>query len=252
MQDHQQIQQHQSIFYSYPQFLNYFFIFIKINIKSSFLIINKSIRLLVEGFFDDETFNVGNDIKTDIEDLGKYYDYQVGDIIYQNKKPYAVCCGDNSQFKDNKPRFCLLNKSKLALSWSMNDEIVKDLQCYKFNPETLQYNNKLEMYNIDENGYENTQIIKNNHDINRFPAFKYCINLGDNVYLPAIDELSIIYLHKEKLKNIINFDIYDIWSSTQASANNAYCISMYGATSYQLNKYRNLCRVHPFMSNLTN
>ena len=108
------------------------------------------------------------------------------------------------------------------------------------------------MYNIDENGYENTQIIKNNHDINKFPAFKYCINLGDNVYLPAIDELSIIYLHKEKLKNIINFDIYDIWSSTQASANNAYCISMYGATSYQLNKYRNLCRVHPFMSNLTN
>ena len=36
---------------------------------------NKSIRLLVEGFFDDEIFNTDNDIKTDIEDLGKYYDY---------------------------------------------------------------------------------------------------------------------------------------------------------------------------------
>lgn len=42
---------------------------------------NKSIRLLVEDFFDDEIFNVGNDIKTDIEDLGKYYEYHVGDVM---------------------------------------------------------------------------------------------------------------------------------------------------------------------------
>ena len=57
---------------------------------------NKNIRLLVEGFFDDEIFNVENDIKTDIEDLGRYYyDYQIGDIYYLNKKPYAICCGEN-------------------------------------------------------------------------------------------------------------------------------------------------------------
>ena len=42
---------------------------------------------------------------------------------------------------------------------------------------------------IDENGYKNTQIIKNNYNISEFPAFEYCLNLGDNVYLPAIDEL---------------------------------------------------------------
>jgi len=56
---------------------------------------NKQIRLLVEGFFDDDIFNVKDDIKSDIEDLGRYYDYQVGDIYYQNKKPYAVYCGES-------------------------------------------------------------------------------------------------------------------------------------------------------------
>ena len=56
---------------------------------------NNSIRLLVKGFFDDEIFDVGNDINTDIEDLGRYYDYQIGNIIYQNKKPYAICCGES-------------------------------------------------------------------------------------------------------------------------------------------------------------
>ena len=72
---------------------------------------NKQIRLLVEGFFDNEIFNVNNDIKTNIEDLGRYYDYKVGDIFYQNKKPYAICCGESKYFKDNKPRFCLLEKT---------------------------------------------------------------------------------------------------------------------------------------------
>ena len=92
---------------------------------------NKSIRLLVEGFFDDEIFNTDNDIKTDIEDLGKYYDYHVGDIIYQNKKPYAVCCGEPKYFKDNKPRFCLLNDSDKLLKWRTNAKLVKELRCFK-------------------------------------------------------------------------------------------------------------------------
>jgi len=86
---------------------------------------NKSIRLLIEGFFDDEIFDVKNDIKSDIEDLGKYYDYKVGDIIYQNKKPYAVCCGETKWFKDNTPRFCLLKNSKE--DWRKSNELVKEL-----------------------------------------------------------------------------------------------------------------------------
>ena len=50
-----------------------------------------NIRLLVEGFFDDEIFNKKDDIKTDLEDIGvRYYKidpenpkyWQVGDILY--------------------------------------------------------------------------------------------------------------------------------------------------------------------------
>ena len=89
---------------------------------------NKSIRLLVEGFFDDEIFDIENDIKSNIEDLGRYYDYNVGDIYYQNKKPYAVCCGEPKYFNDNKPRFCLLKHSKKLLKWRAGIKLVKKLE----------------------------------------------------------------------------------------------------------------------------
>ena len=88
---------------------------------------NRKIRLLIEGFFDDEIFNTDNDIKSNIEDLGRYYDYQVGDIYYLNKKPYAICCGEPKYFNDNIPRFCLLKKSKKDLKWRKSLELVKEL-----------------------------------------------------------------------------------------------------------------------------
>ena len=37
---------------------------------------NKNIRLLVEGFFDDEIFNNKNDIKSDLEDIGELILYR--------------------------------------------------------------------------------------------------------------------------------------------------------------------------------
>ena len=120
---------------------------------------NKNIRLLVEGFFDDEIFNVDNDIKTNIEDLGKYYDYKVGEIIYQRKKPYAICCGESKYFNDNKSRFCLLNEdSKKDLSWGTNTKLVskliKELNCFKI--KYFDLNSFNDFKHIDENGYENT------------------------------------------------------------------------------------------------
>jgi len=45
---------------------------------------NRNIRLLVESFFDDEIFNGENNIKNDIENLGKYYEYKVGEYYKQN------------------------------------------------------------------------------------------------------------------------------------------------------------------------
>ena len=185
---------------------------------------NRKIRLLIEGFFDDEIFNTDNDIKSNIEDLGRYYDYQVGDIYYLNKKPYAICCGEPKYFNDNIPRFCLLKKSKKDLKWRKSLELVKELQCFNHKSFILKYFNDFQ--HIDEDGYKNTQIIKNNYVLNEFPAFKYCIKLGKNVYLPAIDELQMLYLNKDKLKDVIDLGI-SYYSSSQNSSMDACCINTY-------------------------
>ena len=206
---------------------------------------NKSIRLLVEGFFDDEIFDVGNDIKSDIEDLGKYYDYKVGDIYYNDKKPYAVCCGKTKYFYDDKPRFCLLNISQETLQWRMCNTEVKKLKYFEFKDFYLKSFNDFK--HINENGYENTQIIKNNYNIFEFPAFEECIELGDNVYLPAIDELQMMYLNKDKLSKYIgkySFSGSFYCSSTQYSGYYVCCITGIGNVGY----YSKTCRywVCPF------
>ena len=185
---------------------------------------NKNIRLLVEGFFDDDIFNVDDDIKSDLEDLGRYYEYTVGDIFYQNKKPYAICCGESKWFNDNKPRFCLLKNSKSLLKWRTQNILVKDLERFEFKDFYL--NSFNDFQHIDEDGYGNTQLIKNNYDISEFPAFEYCLNLNNNVYLPAIDELQIMYLNKDKLgKYELSKQFY--WSSTQYSDTRACSIDTY-------------------------
>ena len=200
---------------------------------------NKQIRLLVEGFFDDEIFNVKDDIKSDIEDLGRYYDYQVGDIYYQNKKPYAVYCGESKQFNDNKPRFCLYEDDFYC--WKTSDKLNKKLDCFDFENFYLKSFNDFQ--HIDEDGYGNTQIIKNNYNIIDFPAFKYCIELGDNIYLPAIDELQIMYLNTDKLGKYRLID-YSYWSSTQYLNGGAYTIDS-GFFVYYCGKKSEL-QVRPF------
>ena len=203
---------------------------------------NKTIRLLVEGFFDDEIFDVGNDIKSSIEDLGRYYDYQVADIYYLNDKPYAVCSGDKKYFNDNKFRFCLLNDSIKELEWRKSNELVKELQCFKYRSFNLKSMNDFQ--HIDENGYENTQIIKNNYNISEFPAFEYCIKLADNLYLPSIDELQIMYLNKDKLGKY-SFSGYGYWSSTQYSTDYACLIFTDNGHVNTLIKFYNF-HVRPF------
>ena len=203
---------------------------------------NKNIRLLVEGFFDDDIFNVKDDIKSDIEDLSKYYEYHVGDIYYLNKKPYAICCGEHKQFNDNKPRFCLLKNSKKLLTWRTQNILVKDLERFGFKDFYL--NSFNDFQHIDEDGYGNTQIIKNNYDISEFPAFEYCLNLNDNIYLPAIDELQIMYLNKDKLgKYELSKQFY--WSSTQYSDTRACSIDTY-YSDVSTQRKRFIFHVRPF------
>ena len=215
---------------------------------------NKSIRLLVEGFFDDDIFNTDNDIKTDIEDLGRYYDYKVGDIYYLNDEPYAICCGDKSYFKDKLNRFCLL-KQQTKHAWRTIELFVKQLYFITKDPGVYYINTIKDIKYFKDNGYQNTQIIKNNYDINEFPAFKHCINLGDNVYLPDINELQIMYLNINKLTNnkqINNLQFSytisltkNVWSSTQCDAEHSMYLNFKTGQVYNNMKYIEFA-VYPF------
>ena len=189
----------------------------------------KEIRLLIEGFFDDDTFNPNN-INQDIQDIGdQYYVYQVGDIYYKKKKPYAVCCGDKSQFNDKTSRFCLLNinPNDKQLKWSKTMVTRPFLGTY----ESQDKETHTVLQHIDENGYKNTQTVLHNFSLSEFPAFKYCIRLGDGVYLPAIDELRIFYKNKIRdiiFKNIM-FNIPYVWSSTQGYGGIAFVFAFYNS-----------------------
>ena len=166
----------------------------------------KEIRLLVEGFFNDDIFNP-NDINQDIQDIGdQYYNYKEGEIYYKVNQPYAVCCGDKSKFKDKCSRFCLYDFDYERCIWGP-DEIIPEFKLHnQVDPGLLLFTNIL----LDENGYENTRIIWKNYNIYNFEAFRYCVDLGDNVYLPAIDELKICWDNLNKINILEN----EYWSST--------------------------------------
>ena len=105
---------------------------------------------------------------------------------------------------------------------------------------------------MDENGYENTQIIKNNYNISDFPAFEYCLNFGDDVYLPAIDELQILFINRQKLNNINkrNYHIVGFWSSSQRSQNSALTFAFTYGDSCCIDPENKLCdfySVFPFV-----
>ena len=196
----------------------------------------KQIRLLLENIFND-IYDIDQENNSSVEIADDIFIYKVGDIYYKNKEPYAICCGDSDSFKDNKQRFCLFNNVSDRLLWNLKRKEIKELKCYDTSyfviVDKLQYRN--DIIHIDENGYLNTQIIKNKYDLNNFPAFKYCADLGDNVYLPAIDELEYFffnlvnnnklnkYLHLFQPRSFCN----DYWSSTQQSKVDAHHITIY-------------------------
>ena len=174
----------------------------------------RQIRLLIENLFDD-LYDIEQENNVTIDIADKMYQYKSGDIYYENKKPYAICCGDGEDFKDNKPRFMYLEIYKGGyLKWSKLTNTITELKIYDNDFENFKLFDKSSIKHIDEDGYENTQIIKNNYNINDFPAFRYCCDLGDNFYLPAIDELQILFLNSFEYNQQIPRK-YDYWSSSQ-------------------------------------
>ena len=181
----------------------------------------RQIRLLVENLFDDEFNNIYNtDLDSEITD--EYMGYKVGDIYYKDKEPFAICCGDKSDFQNNQPRFIPYNNFQLYNSFT-NDTtgayIYKHKQL-KFKADYQYFYIDKQFKNIDEKGYENTQELFNiiSHDINLYPPLKLCKTLGDNFYIPSINELQIFLINLNKLPNSIQTCIkrinWFIYSST--------------------------------------
>ena len=154
---------------------------------------NKQIRLLVEDLFDD-LYDIEDEKNIDTEISDEYIvSYKAGDFYYQNKKPYAICCGDKEDFKDKKSRFMLCFEDK-KYKWSENKIKYHTEELY---PKNTIYTYEIKTYisfqDLDENGYRNTLVVKQHcNNSLQFPAFTYCWNLGDDVYLPALNELEIM------------------------------------------------------------
>ena len=139
--------------------------------------ISKSLKKHIneDNLFDDDFFNQ-DDYQDDIEVADQLLkSYKIGDIYYKHKKPYAVCCGLGNDFKDNKPRFCLLSFKydyKSRSKWCKENNFAEELGYHEYE----YYNKENDTYldYIDENGYENTQIIKTRflYPLNIFPAFQ--------------------------------------------------------------------------------
>ena len=166
----------------------------------------KEIRLLIEGFFDD-IYAVEDEKNIDTEIANEYINYNIGDIYYKKKKPYAICCGNKEDFTDNKPRFLLCFEDK-KYKWC---EYNIRFHSYKINVKYINLKNikdKKTFQNLDEKGYENTLFVtmSNKLRLTGLPAFEYCIELDNNVYLPALTELEIMGFNSNllntKLKKI--------------------------------------------------
>lgn len=75
----------------------------------------------------------------------------------------------------------------------------------------------------------------------RFPAFKWCADLGDNWYLPTYNELCAIYEIKDTLNATLSANGYEIlsgcyWSSTEHNDNYAYGLNFSNGYWYDYGK----------------
>ena len=183
----------------------------------------KSIRLLVENLFND-LYDIDQESNLTIDIADKMYTYEIGDIYYQDKESYAICCGTQSEFLNNKPRFIPYKYRMKSEQWTTNRKIPKKLIRHPFDHTYTELN---VLTRIDENGYENTQIIKNNYNIRNYPAFRWCkINFGENSYIPAIDELQIFMKNKATLESKNNIQLV----STRMQPNKLFDMALLSST----------------------
>ena len=80
-----------------------------------------------------------------------------------------------------------------------------------------------------------------------YPAFAWCASLGEGWYLPAVDELLLIYENKRIINRMLNEKGYGeivdevYWSSTEDvdNSDNAWLVSMFDGSPCYASKYNN-------------
>lgn len=91
-------------------------------------------------------------------------------------------------------------------------------------------------------GMENMKTIIGKYNISSYPAFKWCRDLGSAWYLPALEELKLIYDNKSKLNTTLSSiggtqlgTDASYWSSTEMRSDTFYALYVYfnaGNSSY--------------------
>lgn len=82
----------------------------------------------------------------------------------------------------------------------------------------------------------------------KYPAFAWCADQGEGWYLPAVEELRVIYRVKDKVVRTLEKMSRDkiqnagYWSSTEEDELYAWIVHMYGGTYYGSRRNRNYVR----------
>lgn len=136
--------------------------------------------------------------------------YRIGDIYPYKGFPLGVVCW----IKDNKMKGTegkIISLQQRDLMWS--SEVVG-------------------INTSSENGQYNTELIVNNYNISNYPAFKWCVDYGEDWYFPAEDEvLAFKDIIKDLNNTLINYEGMTIqnkfyWSSS-ASDNLSFSIGVH-------------------------
>lgn len=183
--------------------------------------ISKALRYSLNDLLDD---NIPDTINTD--------DY-VGKIFYKNGKPFAICVAEGLNFKDGIPRYMLIYEQKQDVLWMIEKTNITRINNKKYKKIKMPYQfSSKAIMNIDYKGYSNTKHAINSELLNILPAYKYCISLDKNCYLPAIDELEYMFINKDVINEILkdlNAPLIlpePYWSSTEYSNENTLYIHM--------------------------
>ncbi len=140
--------------------------------------------------------------------------WEVGDYYNENGKEGVVFWVDESR---KHGKILSLTRSDSLLWASTEMELTDSLDTNSGKKEV-----KTTLYNHD--GAANMKLVKKIDDWQSiFPAFKWCYDLGEEWYLPADEELYLIFKSKKKIDRalkkhggaILSHDYY--WSSTTSS-----------------------------------